>query len=340
MLCKTAFRASGIPGLLNDRLQEIISSNQLKVVPKVFIPEKARTSLDNQERFDDLTEKYNTLKKGKKIIHKNEAAIDFNFRLAGLLVEGKSRKEIQKLIPGAPKHIEAGVVLDQIEKILALPTEVKPIDPVYAKKVLEKELGDSDEDLKQFASDIIEKMYEDSLAPGSDPTPRKTNVFFGGSPGTGKTRYVQVIAEAAGRPYFEITAGGKDPKTVFAEIDEFLKSSGDKMAFVFVDEASDVMNPPKVAQMDAKAKAPKGARTPMTTEFLPVLEGNQTLLRSPSLSLGTGPSSNVYHDSSRLVFWFAGNDDLEDEALNDRIRSVWFGKIPLPSRRKLQNLSF
>lgn len=338
--CRRFVKSSGLGEMAKKSIADRLHDTRIRTVPRMIVPDKDGVELDNRERLEILKREYKRLLDAGAILPENTQSIGKLMELAEETLNRDAAKRLYKTKPGLPKNLDNTKIIDHLEKILNLPSTSSPVDQSRMKETFDAAFANYSPEIQDFGKKLRDKLIRDSMAPVTDKVPRKTVVFLGGEPGTGKTQLVQSIAKAMGKPYFEFLATGMSAKELIAKIDDCMIHSEDLMPVIFIDEASDVLNAPEV--VGGKNGPVKGARTDAAAVLLPVTEKKQVTMRSPFLSEGIdGLKNDIFHNMRRPVIFFAGNGEITEAALRNRLwRNVWFPGFSLESRRKIAHQKF
>ena len=351
--CKFVIKASGISGVLANKVEEINQANLNRATPIELFAEKDKKYLANENNLKKLKIKFAELKEKGQLFQENEPVLKSLMATAHKKIE--KQKEYMRTMPYAVDNFKPDDDIKTVHEIINLPTQVQRVNPTEVTPKLQHLLSTYSPDNQKALSDFIDKIDDAADAPIQDRYIRKNMAYFYGPPGTGKTKAARDIAAALGVPFFEILVKDKTPEQVFAEIDGFLKTCPVKNPIIFIDEAGDALNPPS----SPSAHSPRGSQysgshqnrthSSMAEAFLPFTNPNDGKYLSPSIKLphpgGMGSSSRseveefeklsaqgIHHDISRLTMIFAGNVPLKDEALAQRVSTITFGKVDIGIR--------
>lgn len=170
------------------------------------IRNRARDSMNKSQKEFYLREQLKAIK--TELGDDDEGEIDgFRAKVEALPLPEEARTEIMRQIgrleKTSPDSMEAGVIRNYLECVLALPWDKETtdnLDLAHARAVLDEEhygLKEIKERILDFIS--IRKLKQDGHAP---------ILCFSGPPGTGKTSLGTSIAHALGREVFRVSLGG------------------------------------------------------------------------------------------------------------------------------------
>jgi ATPase family associated with various cellular activities (AAA) len=223
---------------------------------------------------------------------------------------------------GGEKAAQLGVKL--IHNILSLPTESKETfyDRSRFDKIFECYNNDTQTELRRLAVRYIAGQKGQLDA-------KKYAVYFRGPPGTGKTRAAQLLAKFLDVPYQEISLSGISKKEFVGTRDGGGNPGLVANAMIRVGEKGGAMNFLMLVDEGDRVLNDKSS------------ERSSALL--PYMLMYLDPSRNFYYDGffeanvdkSSMYTVMAGNYEISDEALKNRLHTIPFGAISKECKAKI-----
>ncbi len=196
-----------IAGLLKNLVN--ILENELEILElEQDINDKARQSIDEQQKEYYLREKYRAIRDELGYAEDEDDEIEQykqDILALGLLPEYEEKllKEVSRLSYHSPQSAEYSVLRNYLDIVLELPwneTTEEEIDIKNAERILDRDHYG----LKKVKERILEMFAVRKLCGKND----KTILCLAGPPGIGKTSVAKSIAESLNRNFVRVSLGG------------------------------------------------------------------------------------------------------------------------------------
>ncbi|MDA0712872.1 MAG: AAA family ATPase, partial [bacterium] len=272
-----------------------------------FIGQAAGLLPNTNKKINSLEIKY--------INSKTNYSVDYQDIIEDAIIDAHSKVEHH----GGQESLAVNYVL-QLDTLLNLPKDIAEVK-LDIEKIKTAIFG-----YNTKTKDAIINFCIRHIANQKKPKPQKTAVFFKGKPGTGKTVAAEKIATALELPFEVISLAD-------VGVNEFIGSSYGQTA-----------RPGLLAETLAKV----GKKYPNSKNMIILIdEADRAINRDPGLrefllTLLEPETKSYYNpyfkldiDVSRVGFILAGNYDIDDEALNNRLQIVNFEGFELECKRSV-----
>ncbi len=328
-MCKLAFQYSKLPTAITIHTDKFIKSHRHNITPSFLLLDEAQTALQLAREFEQLAVVAKKMLDQKKIPAINIPVIE------KLIVDGKA--EITRSRDsydngstgdGAVHGLKMGIT--SLKRIISFPTNVRSIDLSQVTPSLEKLIAIFPDKTKND----LRQIYKAIAVHSNHKNPSKQMVYFQGNPGTGKTYVAKGLAAAMGLEFLETTfteAGLRQLKNLLGE-------ATTTNVIVLIDEAGDFLG----GSFEREVADYQKKDLFSTAKIL--LDRSTYYIKADSVD-GIANRGRIgmieilpFHDISKAIFIFTGNQKITDPAFLSRIATISFPRIDLSERQRLGSL--